>query len=388
LVNTAGLFNGVRRNVLLSASSHAVLRTTLDQLQGADAAAAKPPSASTVKLRAAQAAVLDLLDRLVTEPFRPGPRHHASQARMHHALSHTNRPDETFLCVPTLAGPFQTALNAYLCEAVTWPADPGQWNFQVVDGLSTHLKAFKALVNDAHKQCGNQWPPSEQYHRQLALDPSITPTAVPGVYQRATPRHWAGRKEDSGTLRLELTQLVDFRALRDAKRLSDLFTKNEVAVRENDPVANLSAAHAFAIYGGRGASWVAQSGYLDGRGNLVDSVGGARLFESAKSAETTITSRQMRGSAVVVALDVQVTGLAPGHAAAQFDRLATVISDLNRRKLMALVAQARGEDIAELRQRLAERETELANDPEAAAFTQGRPDAENDIDDAPVPRRM
>ena len=89
-------------------------------------------------------------------------------------------------------------------------------------------------------------------------------------------------------------------------------------------------------------------------------MGGARLFESAKSAETTIRSRSLRESAVVVAVDVQVTGLAPGHSAGGFEKLGEVVSALSRQKLMDIIARSRGDDLLELKARVAEREAELA----------------------------
>ena len=361
LVNKAGLFNSTRWNALLSVSSRDRLRATLALLEAEDAAAG-PIKPATAKLRAAQHEVLALLDTLPTADV---------SQNAHHVLLDTGLAKfdgaEHVLLVPALAGNFLTALTPHLIIHQSWSEDPEAWGLPVVRDLVARQKALIALAQDAWSHIPkDDRPQSHQYHDTIKTY-ELAPTDQPYQYQATVKSgHYSSGYGNRGPrlMKLPTPLLVSETALKAAKRLADMIDKEEIHVRSESAVDNLASAHAFAIYGGwargSGGYGATGAGYLDGRGNFVDGVGGARLFESAKSAETTIRSRSLRESAVVVAVDVQVTGLAPGHSAGGFEKLGEVVSALSRQKLMDIIARSRGDDLLELKARVAEREAELA----------------------------
>lgn len=377
LVNKAGLFNSTRWSALLSVSSLDRLRTTLARLADEDAAgvAIKP---ATAKLRAAQREVLALLDTLPTADVSQNAHH----VQLDTGLAQVDDAEHVLL-VPALAGNFLTALTPHLIIHQSWSEDPEAWGLPTVRELVVRQKALMALVQEAWSSIpAAERPQSHQYHEYLKTY-ELLPTDQPNQFLgKALPgKHGWYSRNDARTFKLPAPALFSEVALKGAKRLADLVSKEEVNVRSESAVDNLASAHAFAIYGGwsqgGGGYGATGAGYLDGRGNFVDGVGGARLFESAKSAETTIRSRSLRESAVVVAVDVQVTGLAPGHSAGGFEKLGEVVSALSRQKLMDIIARSRGDDLLELKARVAEREAELA----AAGIVLASPPVEEEGDD-------
>ena len=342
LVNSDGLFNGVCWSALMSESSLEQIKKTLDE-EDKGREEGKKVKPSEEKLRAAQREILDLLDRLPRQKFDD--IEFGNGIQISGFVSREDTTGEVMLLVPTLVGNFLTSLEAHLTSEQQWDEDPEMWGLEIVRSLAGQQRVLKKMVEKAWEAWGKvSQPQCDTYHRCLKYG-ELVPTDRPGYYAyKGQLRH---------EVQIPTPQMIDEKALKASKRLADLFSSGQVSIRSNCALDNLRQSSAFAVY----SNGPSGEGYLDGRSNFVDGIGGARLFESAKSAETTIRSRQIH--AVVVALDVQVTGMAPGHSAAEFERLGEVISDLNRRKLMDLVAKVRGEDIAELKEKIALREAEL-----------------------------
>lgn len=349
LLNSDGLFNSVRMQLLLTCDNLQKLRDTFLALQAEDAAQPKIKPA-VVKLREQQREVLDLLERL--------PSAQLGSCGFVVVGDRVAIPDQgyyRFIYVPVLAGNFRTALAPDLVINQSWPADPQDWSLGLVKDLADRQKALKNLADEAYQRT----PESERelggYIRSCRRHYELVSLGDPYKF-RAYHRNASGPWREKTAQDVDLTPppLVDLAALKAANRLASDFDSGKISLRSENPVENLSSAHAFTIYWGTDSS----AGYLDGRDDFVDTVGGARLFASQKSAETTIRSRQLKGAAVV-SVDVQVTGLAPGHSASAFERLGAVVADLNRRKLMDMVARARGDDLAELEEQVASRRAEL-----------------------------
>lgn len=349
LLNTDGLFNSVRMQLLLTCDHLQKLRDTFVALTAEDAAAPKVKPA-VAKLRQQQQEVLDLLNQLPSAQLGS-----CGYIQVSDKVAVPDKPGYRFVYVPALAGNFRTALSPDLIIEQNWSSDPGQWGLSIVKELFARQKALKALAEEAYDHTPEADRELGGFIRSQRRDFDLVPQSPPYKF-RAYNRHATGQWRERYARDVDLTPppLVDMAALKSANRLAEDFDSGKIFVRVEDPVENLSSAHAFAIYGGSGST----AGYLDGRADFVDTVGGARLFASQKSAETTIRSRTLTG-AVVVAVDVQVTGLAPGHSAAAFERLGAVVADINRRKLMDLIARARGDDLAELEEQVAARRAEL-----------------------------
>lgn len=342
LVNSNGLFNGVHWAMLMSQISLDQMKKNLEMQEEKIKGQAKVKPLEK-KLRKDQRRVLELLDTLPRKKFGDGGRNYYITSAINFVRA--GDKEDMMIVVPNLVGNFVTALKDDLTSDEQWHENPEDWGFEAVREITKHQKALLKLGEEAWREWGNDRPENHLY-RLYEENGEVIPAAEPGMYYY--------KREPRYTFPIPDPEMICVKSLRAAKRLADMFAKGEVSLRSENVVENLSKACAFAVYakasGGEG-------GYLDGRGNFVDSLGGARLFESAKAAETTIRSRQLKAS--VVSVDVEVTGMAPGHTASDFEKLGEVISDLNRRKLMDLVSKVRGEDIAELRDKLSIREAEL-----------------------------
>lgn len=350
LVNTDGLFNTLLVSALIAKDTLDKMEQTLTESKDKT----PNPKPSQEKIWEQQAKAIELIRQL------PAVSLHNSGFRFKYNNSlrvpNKNEDGQVYI-VPNLDGNFVTSVPN-IDWAQYWEANPEHWRLDIIEELFKLEGPLNKLAQLTEQHKGSELYRSGEYEYYLDKH-EIIPTSTPNryIFKRKVPRGNNDVFEHS----LNPEAIFDKTALRGARRLAGLVNEGIISIRSDDPMDVLGHADAFALYVERDGG----GGYLDGRGNIVDGIGGARLFESAKAAERTATSRRLRNS-VVVSVEVNVKGLAPGHSAANTDRLREVISYLTRDKLMDLVSSIRGEDISQLREKIDERERQLNTQEQAS----------------------
>lgn len=156
--------------------------------------------------------------------------------------------------------------------------------------------------------------------------------------------------------------------------------KNEYQLKVFDPIDVLAQAESYAIYI---PSPSHTGGFLDGRGLDGAPLAGARMFETAGSAHTTINSRGLR-NAVVVKVKSSLLGLDTSNTeSSDCEDILSAVALMEKKRLEKALEDA---SVEQLRARLATLEKELSANAEAV---QNGETGETDVEEeAPKKRRM
>ena len=150
--------------------------------------------------------------------------------------------------------------------------------------------------------------------------------------------------------------------LKRCKTLQKRFNSGEYTIKDFDPSIELGQVNACVIFvpGHNGSG-----GYLDGRAGYSP-LAGARLFESAGSARTTIRSRHLQ-NAVVLHIKAQLVGIDPdqGPVSGNNEELLSAIARIERLNLEKALEDA---SVEQLKERLAryEQQQGMSSEPPAA----------------------
>lgn len=173
--------------------------------------------------------------------------------------------------------------------------------------------------------------------------------------------------------RLGITAPTD--AIKRVLKWKQRLDNGEYILKVFDPIEVLAEAESFAIYipaanGG--------GGFLDGRGYGGAPLAGARMFETAGSAYTTISSRGLR-DAVVVNVKSNLLGLDSKNATSKnCEDILGAVALMERRRLEQALEEA---SIEQLRTHLARLEAQVASN-------NAETNATGNEDEAPKKRRM